>query len=138
MSNQVLNIMAASYYDQLCEGFANFQLGGFDPSLLQGSLNNPLQTYRLLCLDVETEISFESEELAGVAGVPADWFDVERLNASADEALKALGVMALVYLSCLRNEAMKYGFKVDTAENALEAKNTFIEVLQTNNLLGFQ
>ena len=46
--------------------------------------------------------------------------------------------MALVYLSCLRNEAMKYGFKVDAAENALESKNTLIEVLEINKRLGLQ
>ena len=54
-----------------------------------------------------------------------------------DEA-RALGVMALVYLSCLRNGAMKYGFEVDAADNALEAKSTFIEVLQINNRLGIR
>ena len=138
MSNQVLNIMAASYFDQLSNGWASFHIGGCDTSALHGSLNNPLQAYRLLCLDVDSEMSFESEELAEITGVPASWFGAERLKASPDEALRALGVMALVYLSCLRNEAMKYGFKVDAAENALEAKSTLIEVLQLNKRLGMQ
>jgi hypothetical protein len=82
---------------------------------------NPLQTFRLMCMDIETEVSIESESLAEVTGVPAEWFDADRLNVAPEEALKALGVLALVYFSCLRNEALKYGFKVDAAENSLEA-----------------
>ncbi len=135
MSNQVFNIMAASYFDQLSGGCWGYLIGGCDTSILHGSLNNPLQAYRLLCVDVQSGTNFDAEELASITGVPAAWFHEDKLDASPDEALKALGVMALVYLSCLRNEAMKSGFEVESAENALEAKNTLIEVLKTNKRL---
>ena len=36
-------------------------------------------------------MSFDAEALAEVAGVPAGWFDADRLKTSPDEALKALG-----------------------------------------------
>lgn len=130
--------MAASYFDQLSEGCCSYYVGSYDSSILRGSLNNPLQAYRLLCVDVQSGTNFEAEELAGITGVPAKWFHVDRLDASPDEVLKALGVMALVFLSCLRNEAMKSGFEVESTENSLEAKNTLIEVLKINKRLGIK
>lgn len=136
MSNKVFNIMVAGYFDQLSNESINCRVGGCGTGALQGSLNNPLQAYRLLCLDVEAEASFESAELARITGVPSAWFESDRLDAPAGDVIKALGVLALVYLSCLRNEAMKYGFKVDAVENALEAENTLVEVLKVNKRLN--
>jgi len=135
MSNQMFNIMAGAYFDQLSEGWSNFSVGTLDPSILIGSMANPLQTFRLMCMDQGTEMCFEASQLAEVTGVSAEWFESDRLNAPPDEALKALGVLALVYLSSLRNEATKRGFKVDVAENSLEAESTFRAVLEVNRQL---
>lgn len=136
MSNsQMFNVMAGHYFDQVIDSSSDCNVSGFDPSVLQGSLNNPLQAFRLLCLDVKTEASYGSEELAKVTGVPSGWFDMDRLSAPVDEVMRALGVMSLIYLSCRRNEVMKYGFGVDVAEESLSAENTLIEVLSINQRL---
>lgn len=137
MSNsQLFNVLAGSYFDQLCEGQVDYYLSSHSPDMLSGSANNPLMAMRLLCVDVETEVSFDSKELAEVTGVPSSWFDDERLVAPPDEVIRALGVMALIYLSSRRNEALKRGFKVDVAENAMEAEMTFREVLAINSKLA--
>ncbi|MDZ4314741.1 MAG: hypothetical protein U0989_08250 [Azonexus sp.] len=94
MSNQAFNIMSAAYYDQLCEHKTPAMLvGGFDPDFFRGSFNNPLQTMRLITRDIEGEGDYGCERLAKATGVPANWFSDTRLNAPADEVIRALGVM---------------------------------------------
>jgi len=133
--SSVFNIMAGHYCDQVIGDLGNFELGGFDPLILQGSMSNPLSAYRLLCIDVDAEMSFDSDDLAKATGVPADWFESDRLIGDPEKVLRALGVMSLVFLACLRNEVFKYGLRVDVTENALEAESTLEEVLRVNERL---
>lgn len=135
-NSQMFNVMAGHYFDQLCGDLTEAELSACDPSVLKGSLNNPLQAFRLMSIDVESEASYGSAELSKVTGVPSDWFDCERLIAPAEEVLRALGVMSLIYLSSRRNELMKYGYSVDVAEDSLSAKDTLIEVLRINSRLA--
>lgn len=132
-----MNVLAGRCFDKLLEvsGPCIHSVGGFDPDCLRGSIDNPLQAFKMLCLNVETEMSFEAEELALVTGVPADWFEADRLAGDPDDVLRALGVLALVLLSCLRNEAVKYGFGADAAEDPLQAEGALRTVLKPGELV---
>lgn len=135
MSNQMANILAGAYYDQLTQGYYDFSVGNFNPACLEGSMHNPLLALRLMCMDVTTGCCLEPEQLAEITGVPASWFEVERLSATVEEVVRAMGVVSLVLLSCMRNEATKYGFKVPCRENPLEAVETFKAVQKINKQL---
>ena len=127
--------MAGTFFDQLAESTYGASIGSYSPEVLQGSMSNPLQALRLLSIDSEQEMSFDSEELAKVTGVPAAWFESEKLTAPIDEVIPALGRMALIYLSSLRNSALKYSFEVDAREVSLDAVETLSAVLNMNKRL---
>ncbi len=132
MSNQMFNILSGALYDQLAETTNGQPLGAIDPETLRGSMSNPLQALRLLSMDVETDCSFDSEALAKAVGVPSDWLDADRLVAPIEEVIPALGRLALIYLSSLRNQGFSYIFESDARENALGAVATFSDVLEMN------
>ena len=131
MSNHTSSILASVYLDQVIDQGIN--LGNFctlSHDFMRGSLFNPLQTMRLLTLDEDG--SYESEDLAAATGVPADWFDDELLAAPFDEVLVALGKMALIYFSSLRNQALEHAPIEKVREDTLRAVATFAEVSEMN------
>lgn len=136
MSNNLQSILAGAFFDQLCEGpGSGKRIADIEPERLQGSLYNPLQTMRLMTLDVIKGEDFGAEALAGATGVPANWFKDKYLDAPAEEVVITLGKMALIYLSSLRNWALLEEFKTEAKEDCLRAEATFSEVLAMNKKL---
>ena len=139
MSNHTSSILAAVYLDQLIDQedkqftnqLAEYQMA-MGTCILQGSLFNPLQTMRLFSMNHANDTSYESDDLAAAVGVPACWFDDTLLNAPIDEVITALGKMALIYLSSLRNMALCNAPLPNVGEDSLAAVATMTEVLLMN------
>ena len=71
-------------------------------------------------------------QLDAAVGVPACWFEDTLLNAPIDEVITALGKMALIYLSSLRNMALCNAPLPNVGEDSLAAVATMTEVLLMN------
>lgn len=135
MSNHASSILAATYLDSLFEQGSRKvpdYLGMVCSEILQGSAFNPLVTMRLLSMNVDEEMSFESEELANACNVPVSWFNCSALDADINEVLPALGRMALIYLSSLRTAILAECPLQGVREEPLQAEGTFIEILKHN------
>jgi len=83
-------------------------------------------------MNVDEEMSFESEELANACNVPVSWFNCSALDADINEVLPALGRMALIYLSSLRTAVLAECPLQGVREEPLQAEGTFIEILKHN------
>lgn len=70
MSNNLHSILAGAFLDQLCEKSTEHTdtLNGLCVNMLQGSMFNPLQTMRLLTIDLEQGSDYGSEKLVEATG----------------------------------------------------------------------
>lgn len=135
MSNHASSILAATYLDSLfeqgCRKVPDY-LGTVCSEILQGSAFNPLLAMRLLSMNVDEEMSYESEELAKACNVPVSWFNCSALDADINEVLPALGRMALIYLSSLRTAVLAECPLQGVKEEPLQAEGAFMEIMAHN------
>lgn len=130
MSN-TSSIMAGAYFDQLIGAVDLPARAGLciHPSVLQGSMFNPLRALRLITIDPQTGDSYDAETLAQLLDVPEEWLDDDHIRATSAELVPALGKMVLMYLSSLRSHSLDIDFGTDAQEDTLQAVATFDEVM---------
>lgn len=138
MSNSISSIKASALFESLCnKAPANYDYGSIllvDPENLQGSASNPFKCLASLTVDTRDCFGYGADSFAQAVGAPVEWFEDDCLMAPAGEVLPALGRMALIFLSSLRNVALANVFDVEAREDSLNAESTFM-ALQAMNAL---
>jgi hypothetical protein len=103
MPNQATRHAQATLLDTMIESHLGSASVAYSYSTFTGSYSNPLQTFQLLSIDLDTGMSVEDSALAKLTGLPARAFTDEVLTGvSQDQLLTALGKCALVWLECIR------------------------------------
>lgn len=123
MSNNQTNRQAqATALDAAIENYAGSNTVPFSFGQFVGSYTNPLQTFRLLSIDSETESSLEASDLAKLTGLPASAFTDEVLTGVNEaELLTALGRCALVFLECVRAQIQQDILEAQSAPKKTES-----------------
>lgn len=101
------NFLKGIYFDSACDYQENDgSTAGIPTAWLKGSSQNPFKGLRSLILHHEDFGIYEDSDIAAACGIDASWLRADQLDVDINEALPALGKLALVYLASLRTSAV--------------------------------
>lgn len=108
------------------------------PGWLGECVLNPLESLRLMCMDEVQECAINEKEAAALCGVDVGAFTNEVPALSFEDAERALGRLALMYLATLRNTWRTDGEVDDRLEKVALAPEAFRVMLADANKVNMQ